>query len=551
MRTYHQQLVGRCHDRSEDALYSKRIVSPTNQEFGLYLVADGLSGFGGSFASTAATAIIGRRIEDDLRKNHDSDCAEIVRSAIILGNELLQKRSSDTHTCLDLALISPQEVYLAHLGDSRVYFVYDHQIKKMTKDECREGIPTNYLGLALIGDKTIEERVTVQRFPREGLKYVFLATDGLFSRATETEIDVVLRKLPQQNAQAVLDEFTEIVDSPRKLLLTCSIPQIKGYYLAAIDDLHPPEGATKEQLINWILQKYQRREHDELVRRLDNGMDLGLLKYDDTTMILVDLEDAVGQGLEGAVNLEKSLGESVDTIAGLRQSMVSKEGEIKDKSDEIARLEEKSGELDRDLGVARQETESKRGEYNTLNEKYQQQTTALRDSETKLTNKQGDYQVLEKTLKEKEGEVTTITQEKTNLFTRCSGLEGQLAKARIDYDNKNSEVSSLRKELEKEKGNYSRLEEANIKLNARLTENASFDDELLAEVKNAIDANPTSTGSGDGEQIPVPLTGGTASADEVRKSTHLMGILGVDVHPAAGAYTLKQNPSDNYDARRK
>lgn len=323
MQSYALEIIGRSHERGEDAHNERIITTPSGKKWGLFLVADGISGYSGSAASKIAVSAIGQSLEDYLSREEPranggepAPHAEKIKELVLQANEQLRKRE-DSRTALDLVLVSPWEMYLCHLGSGQVYLVYDQKVEMVTGEETGKTeekaveMPTDYLGVAAIGAKSIEERVQVQHayFELEKPRYLFLTTAGLKLRGTEEEIAEILAiNGSYRNPRAILEELSTLVTFPRQKLLRLSEQKIREHFLAGLAELEAqapptngsPANGSSEALVDWVLARYRRREPAELISRLDQGFDSGELKHEDTTMILVDLDDQLGKILGAA-----------------------------------------------------------------------------------------------------------------------------------------------------------------------------------------------------------------------------------------------------------
>src|SRR3989338_7276608 len=94
MKAYIKDLPGRVHDYKEDAHCSSFLTDSDGTVWGLFMVADGLSGFSGIIASNLAVRSIRYTIADALQKPRSKEYAEIIKSSIVKAQEQLEQKSN-------------------------------------------------------------------------------------------------------------------------------------------------------------------------------------------------------------------------------------------------------------------------------------------------------------------------------------------------------------------------------------------------------------------------------------------------------------------------
>ncbi|MGO4879486.1 MAG: PP2C family protein-serine/threonine phosphatase [Bryobacteraceae bacterium] len=115
-----------------------------DDENGVFLVVDGVGGHaaGETAAETAVAAI-----REELRTSHETagGAEERVRRAITAANNRIYEiaqQSGDLHgmACvLTLAMVDASEVLIGHVGDSRLYLIWNGSIRKLTSDHSPVG----------------------------------------------------------------------------------------------------------------------------------------------------------------------------------------------------------------------------------------------------------------------------------------------------------------------------------------------------------------------------------------------------------------------------
>jgi serine/threonine protein phosphatase PrpC len=209
------QSVGKQRELNEDSLLSITTTMAGNSgnlPFGLYIVADGMGGHQfGEVASNAAIRTVAGYV---LRKFHsylfqiktdtmDESFQEIMLGAVNEAQKSIQREAPGSGTTLTAALVLGQQITVAHVGDSRAYFVYpDGRIETVTRDhslvkrleelghisaEEAENYPhRNVLYRALGQGEILEPDIFTQAFPQPG--YLMLCSDGLWGVVSEQDI---------------------------------------------------------------------------------------------------------------------------------------------------------------------------------------------------------------------------------------------------------------------------------------------------------------------------------------------------------------------------
>ena len=115
-------------------------------ERGAFLVVDGLGGHAaGELAAETATNAIVREIERADREGRLQDAEDTIRLAITrANNEIFQLAATKEEyrgmACvLTLALAREDRVFVGHVGDSRLYLVWNGNLRKLTSDHSPVG----------------------------------------------------------------------------------------------------------------------------------------------------------------------------------------------------------------------------------------------------------------------------------------------------------------------------------------------------------------------------------------------------------------------------
>jgi PPM family protein phosphatase len=209
------QSVGKQRELNEDSLLAMTSTMAGNSgtlPFGLYIVADGMGGHQfGEVASNAAIRTVAGYV---LRKFHpylfqvktdtmDESFQEIMQSAVNEAQRAIQREAPGSGTTLTAALVLGQQITIAHVGDSRAYFVYpdgriesitrDHSLVKrleelghITPDEAVNYPHRNVLYRALGQGEILDPDIFTVGFPQPG--YLMICSDGLWGVLTEQDL---------------------------------------------------------------------------------------------------------------------------------------------------------------------------------------------------------------------------------------------------------------------------------------------------------------------------------------------------------------------------
>lgn len=209
------QSVGKQRELNEDSLLALTTTMAGNSgnlPFGLYIVADGMGGHQfGEVASNAAIRTVAGYV---LRKFHpylfqvkadtmDESFQEIMQTAVGEAQRAIQREAPGSGTTLTAALVVGQQITVAHVGDSRAYFIFpdgrvetitrDHSLVKrleelghITPEEAANYPHRNVLYRALGQGEILDPDIFTVSFPQPG--YLMICSDGLWGVVTEQDL---------------------------------------------------------------------------------------------------------------------------------------------------------------------------------------------------------------------------------------------------------------------------------------------------------------------------------------------------------------------------
>ncbi len=208
--------IGAVRSKNQDALLLAE---------NIYGVADGMGGHnGGEVASSKAVSLL-----QDALTGKDPDKNFLEESVIKVNHDLylLQEEEeslSGMGTTLTVLWAKPQEIILAHVGDSRAYLLREGEFTQITKDHSiveemiAKGMLTkekarthpyrNIVTRAVGSAETIEvDMITVERKKRD---IWLICSDGLTSMVEEKEIIQIIKENPiEQSGELLLNRALE------------------------------------------------------------------------------------------------------------------------------------------------------------------------------------------------------------------------------------------------------------------------------------------------------------------------------------------------------
>lgn len=199
--------IGRRRSVNQDYVYVSE--TPVGNLPNLFIVADGMGGHNaGDFASAFAVRVMVSSVEEDA----DFNPIKVIRHGIEVANhELIEqaKKSEERAgmgTTMVVATVVGNYVYVANVGDSRLYVVGDHitqitqdhslvqemvRMGELTKEDARNHPDKNIITRAL----GAEENVNIDFFDfRLGQdSNILMCSDGLSNMVSDEEIHKIIQ----------------------------------------------------------------------------------------------------------------------------------------------------------------------------------------------------------------------------------------------------------------------------------------------------------------------------------------------------------------------
>lgn len=217
------QSVGKQRELNEDSIFALTATMAGNSgnlPFGLYIVADGMGGHQfGEVASNAAIRSVAGYIMSKFHpylfqvkpETVEESFQEIMQAAVAEAQRAIQKEAPGSGTTLTAALVVGQQITVAHVGDSRAYFIYpdgriepitrDHSLVKrleelghITPEEAANYPHRNVLYRALGQGEILDPDIFTLGFPQPG--YLMICSDGLWGVIAEQDLVRSINEAP-------------------------------------------------------------------------------------------------------------------------------------------------------------------------------------------------------------------------------------------------------------------------------------------------------------------------------------------------------------------
>ena len=229
------QSVGKQRDHNEDSLFSLTTMLASNgtqRPFGLYIVADGMGGHQhGEVASEIAALTMANHVMDKIfghiykiePETPSEPLREILHTGVIDAHNEILAYAPGGGTTLTAVVIIDNQMAIAHVGDSRVYFVNlsgtfkpltrDHSLVKrleelgqLTPEEAAVHPQRNVLYRALGQGEPFEPEIITSPTPESG--YLLICSDGLWGIVPEKELGMSIK-----NTATLHDAVQKMVDA--------------------------------------------------------------------------------------------------------------------------------------------------------------------------------------------------------------------------------------------------------------------------------------------------------------------------------------------------
>jgi len=254
---------GRVRELNEDRSF-------VDDERGIYLVVDGVGGHaGGDFAAEIALEVIAA----ELGEGPDVE-ARIRRAITAANNEICTKATSDPSLrgmgcVLTLAVLREGRMTVGHVGDSRLYLIWNGGLRKLTSDHSPVGEredrgelseeeamlhPRRHEVFRDVGshprDVADEDFIEVREFVFKPDAAVLLCSDGLTDMLTSPEILAIVEHYdgdPQQTARELVEAANEAGGLDNITAVFVAGPDFLGSASSAMQDARIRHSVTRQR----------------------------------------------------------------------------------------------------------------------------------------------------------------------------------------------------------------------------------------------------------------------------------------------------------------
>jgi PPM family protein phosphatase len=230
--------VGRQRDHNEDTILAiNGILADGIRDvpFGIFVVADGMGGYEfGEIASSVAARTLCEYLMGKLygpflgatNQTLDDSILEVMEDAVKLANRAVLSSAPGAGTTLTSALMIGDQITIAHVGDSRGYFLFpdgriqqltqDHSLVQrlqdlgqITRDEAAVHPQRNVLYRALGQTEPFRPDINTFQLPHPG--NLLLATDGLWGTVPDLDLFRIINS--SKNPSIACHELCEAADA--------------------------------------------------------------------------------------------------------------------------------------------------------------------------------------------------------------------------------------------------------------------------------------------------------------------------------------------------
>jgi serine/threonine protein phosphatase PrpC len=226
--------IGKVRKANEDAFLTLKSLAGTDPDplpVGLLIVADGMGGHvrgkeASSLSIRVASSIVVEEILLPLLQRGSADVGsrpiqEVLTEATASANEAVARLPGDGGTTLTSVFVMGHSAYVAHVGDSRVYYLYGGELHQITHDhslvnrlvelgqiqaeEAQNHPQRNLLYRAVGQGADLKIDIHSQRLVKGSC--LLVCSDGLWNHVTESEMIETI-----ENASSAQEACNRLID---------------------------------------------------------------------------------------------------------------------------------------------------------------------------------------------------------------------------------------------------------------------------------------------------------------------------------------------------
>ena len=224
--------IGKKREKNEDSYFSVK-KQFDYIELGLFMIADGMGGHEkGEFASSQSVCIVNNNINNHLEnidfQNIDDEMINgILYDSIKKANKFIFEsapKNTIMGTTFVLALILNEKLFIANVGDSRVYMLNSNNLVQITKDnsyvqqlieggyidqeEAKTHSQRNQITRAIGVEKDIQVDFYIRELQKEDK--ILLCSDGLTTMVDDEDIKIILTE--NENPKDVCEKLLKMAN---------------------------------------------------------------------------------------------------------------------------------------------------------------------------------------------------------------------------------------------------------------------------------------------------------------------------------------------------
>jgi len=229
LKTEHKTFTGKRKLENEDSLL-------VNVDKGIFIIADGMSGWNGKNASSTAIKAVNESLEAQLNNRMSNEEIEsLLRESLEKARRDVIKFDVKSGTTIDVGIVHDFTFHFAHIGDSRIYALYKNEyLEQITEDMTQSqsiyfgrgpgndienkilSLTNNYMPSNWIGHRNSQDKNIIHfgRKPLMDISRILMATDGLTDISLNDEIRVALS---MENLEDASSKFQSYLEHPSKI----------------------------------------------------------------------------------------------------------------------------------------------------------------------------------------------------------------------------------------------------------------------------------------------------------------------------------------------
>lgn len=529
LKTEHKTFTGKKKLENEDSIL-------VNVDKGIFIIADGMSGWNGKNASSTAVKVVYESLEAQLKNRMSNEEIEsLLRESLEKARRDVIKFDVQSGTTIDVGIVHDFTFHFAHIGDSRIYALYKNEyLEQITEDMMQSqriydgrgpgndiekkilSLTNNYMPSNWIGHRNPQDENIIHfgRKPLMDISRILMATDGLTDISLNDEIRDALSMDNLEDASSKLQSYLE---HPSKISETF-ITHL-GFFLenhikekSVLSMLNPIFNQHNDNPNIWKMSVYCKdnqiadssykefildhfEKHPDIRDIFISFINDKLSNNDDTSFIIIEPHienlnpDPIIDEDVPDFSLELKDADEIGILNNKISDLISKNKQFEEYKAKYSISKEEFDELERqlkDLKVTLQDNKQLSDDYGSLKDEFKNYKSKEQERINIKVNKR-----LSEERKQNDERVSSLSSENNELKEKLNSLKSgyskykseeqdRIDKAKREYEKSTEIESFINKQLEEKKSElinkYSELEKQNQKLSEKIF---NTEDELL------------------------------------------------------------------------